>query len=154
MFKYIRRAIMKLILKSAFAFENDSTDLYRKLKEETAGTEAEREFEKLMREEERHRILLDKIVKCPITDCDLDQNLENLSDFKLHDISRIKPIPEELKERVGKEIEEALREEEKTVIFYANLSKISKLKAAKEAFNILADMEARHLLILKKLLSP
>ena len=63
------------------------------------------------------------------------------------------PLEGEARRAWGPELENALADEEQTLLFYGNLGRMSRIPVVRRAFAVLASMEREHVQILRLLLA-
>ena len=154
----IARWILRRVIKSAMAFETDSIELYRRLVGQMAGEAAPSKSCReelhaslchLMEEEQEHWRLLHDASTGRLSVEELERLLAS---HRYAQYESIEPLPPQELALWGTELARALAQEEKTLIFYGNLRRMSKIPVVKRAFEVLATMEREHLEILRRLL--
>lgn len=157
--------IIRRILKSALVFEPDSYKLYisirnavKKSLDGSQNTMGVKEtppiiaaLNSLINQEKMHEELIRKIVDGEMKCSRLKTALQEMLGIRLNNIEDIRPLEREINDSISLKINEAVKQEENSLKFYMRLYRMSKIGSVKEAFRSLADQEALHLLILKKL---
>lgn len=152
----LSRWILRRVLASGLAFEREAIDAYRALREKLLQPgrcadpdSLEGSLCHLLEEEELHERILSDAAAGKLSVDGLEQALK---DHRYAGFDAIRPLQGEEAERWRAELTAALRQEEKTWIFYGNLGRMSKIPAARRAFEVLAAMEKEHVDILRRLL--
>lgn len=145
---WLGKLVLRRILRSALVFEREAAGLYEVLLEEI-GEAARGGLGHLIEEERMHRRMLEDIAAGRLDGKRLGKLLEG---HRYHAISRIAPLDRATIDAFGDRLEDALRDEEATIGFYANLERTSVIPSVKLAFRVLADMEREHVEILGRLL--
>jgi rubrerythrin len=141
--------ILRRVVKSALVFEAGSLETYRRLRERLADHPLWESLGHLLEEEEHHwRILTD------VADGRLDAaKVERIVEGHLFSgLALIRPLEDDAAREWGPELERALEQEERTLLFYANLRRMSRIPVVRRAFEVLAAMEREHVDILRRLL--
>ncbi|HET6486476.1 MAG TPA: ferritin family protein [Spirochaetia bacterium] len=144
------------MLASGLAFEREAIDAYRALREklQKPGRCADPESLEgslchLLEEEQMHEQMLADAAAGRLSMEELERTLKG---HLYAGFDEIRPLQGEDAERWKEDLGAALAREEKTWIFYGNLGRMSKIPAAKRAFEVLASMEKEHVDILRRLL--
>jgi len=146
---FIGKWILARIVKSALVFERNAIDLYQRLKEKDIGGALGGGLTHLLEEEELHWRILHETAAGKLGREDLERAFREHLYAHLHEIQ---PLGPQALAELGGELEEALKEERDTFVFYSNLRRSSRIPAVKKAFEVLAEMEREHVDILMKLL--
>ena len=149
MLRWLRGLVLRRIVKSALALENDARNFYSSLQRSLGETNAKMGIEHLIHEEDLHKRVVTDLADGRLS---LDGIEEMLSQHRFHDFDAILALDERHLAASGDELEMALENEKSTYTFYTNLSKISRLPVIRRAFEMLADMEREHIQILVRLL--
>lgn len=153
---FFSRWILRRVLASGLAFEREAIDAYRTLREklQKPGRCADPESLEgslchLLEEEQMHEQILSDTAAGRLSIEELERRVK---DHLYAGFDAIRPLQGEDAERWREDLGAALAREEKTWIFYGNLGRMSKIPAARRAFEVLASMEKEHVDILRKLL--
>jgi rubrerythrin len=141
--------ILRWVVKSALAFETSSLETYRRLREQLVDSPLWESLGHLLEEEEHHwRILTDA------AEGRLEaEAIERVVTGHLFSgMTAIRPLEGEALRAWGSDLERALEEEERTLLFYGNLRRMSRIPVVRRAFEVLAAMEREHVDILRRLL--
>jgi rubrerythrin len=145
----LRKWLLSRVVKSALAFERESIELYRGMRERLKDSPLHKELEHLLNEEETHwKILADA------AEGRLDpEELERILNEHLYsELPSLAPLAPDALGTWGSELSKALEREKETFIFYSNLQRMSKIPVVRKAFGVLAAMEKEHVDILSRLL--
>ena len=145
---FLSKLLLRRVVKSALVFEHQTQGLYETLKDEL-GEAAHGLLDHLIQEERLHHLVLEDMVAGRLDDRALEQMLGS---HHYHAVEATVPLDDATRASHGERLERALREEEGAVSYYANLERISSIRAVKLAFRVLADMEREHVEILRMLL--
>ena len=152
----LSRWIVRRVLASGLAFEREAIDAYRTLRDKLLKPgrcadpdSLEGSLCHLLEEEELHERILSDAAAGRLSVEDLERALQG---HLYAGFDAIRPLQGEAAERWRADLAAALEREEKTWIFYGNLGRMSKIPAARRAFQVLAAMEKEHVDILRKLL--
>ncbi len=141
--------ILRRVVKSALAFETSSLETYRRLREQLADSPLGESLGHLLEEEDHHwRILTDAAAGR----LDAAQIERVVQGHLFSGMAAIRPLEGEALGEWGPELERALAEEERTLLFYGNLRRMSRIPVVRRAFEVLATMEREHVEILRRLL--
>jgi rubrerythrin len=141
--------ILRRVVKSGLVFEAGSLERYRRLRERLVDSPLWESLGHLLEEEEHHwRILTDAAAG----KLDAVQVERLVQGHLFSGMAAIRPLEGEELRAWGPEIESALDEEERTLLFYANLRRMSRIPVVRRAFELLAAMEREHVEILLRLL--
>ena len=149
MFGWLRDLVLRRVVKSALAFENDARNFYSSLEQSLEDTNARMGIEHLIHEEDLHKRVVTDLAEGRLS---YDGIEEMLAQHRFHDLDAILALDERHLAAWGDELEMALENEKSTYTFYTNLSKISRIPVIRLAFEMLADMEREHIQILVRLL--
>lgn len=150
----LSRWILRGVLKSALAFEAEAVSTYTRLRERlgtgrSCSEDLDASLCHLIEEEELHRKILTDAAEGKLS----LEELQAVLDQHLYDgFDRIRPLTGDTLREWEEDLSAALKQEEKTWIFYGNLRRMSKIPTVKKAFEVLASMEKEHLDILRRLL--
>jgi len=152
----LSRWILRRVLASGLTFEREAIQAYRALREKLqkpgrcAGPETlEGSLCHLLEEEQMHEHVLSDAAAGRVSVEELERALAG---HRYAGFDDIRPLAGEDVQAWRADLTAALRQEEKTWIFYGNLGRMSKIPAARRAFEVLASMEKEHVDILRKLL--
>jgi len=152
----LSRWILRKVLASGLAFEREAIDAYRTLREKLQGPgrcadpdSLEGSLCHLLEEEQMHEKILSDAATGRLSIEELERTLKG---HHYPGFDSLRPLEGGDAERWRKDLEAALAREETTWIFYGNLARLSKIPAARRAFEVLAAMEKEHVDILRKLL--
>ncbi len=142
------------MLASGLAFEKEAIDAYRALREKLLKPgRCDEAFEgslcHLLEEEQMHERILSDAAAGRLSPDELETALKG---HIYAGFDSIRPLAGGEADRWRPDLTAALRQEEKTWIFYGNLGRMSKIPAVKKAFQVLAAMEKEHVDILRRLL--
>jgi len=148
------RWILSRVTRSALAFETESIETYRRLREQlgsekSCGGPLHGGLCHLLEEEEQHWKILQDTADGKLSPDDLEKVLAG---HLFGAMESIEPLAGEDLARWGAELSQALEQEEKTWIFYGNLRRMSKIPAVRKAFEVLAKMEKEHVDMLRRFL--
>lgn len=149
--------LLRRVIKSALAFETESRETYRRLRDRlsTPASEGARgalnseALGHLLEEEEKHWRILEDAAAGRLDPDDLERVVQ---EHLYAGLDAIKPLAPEAISQWGPELENALLQEEKTFAFYDNLRRMSRIPAVRRSFEILAEMEREHAEILRRIL--
>ena len=150
----LSKLILKGVVKSALAFEAQSIAAYRGLRSKAGqgrgGSDTlDAGLCHLLAEEELHRKILEDTATGRLSLPELETLLREHLYSGLADIRPLDPQSLALWEG---ELSSALEHEERTLIFYGNLRRMSRIPAVRKAFEVLGAMEKEHLEILRRLM--
>jgi rubrerythrin len=141
--------ILRRVVKSALAFETSSLETYRQLREHLVDSPLWESLSHLLEEEEHHwRILTDAAAGR----LDAAQIERVVQGHLFSGMAAIRPLESEALGEWGPVLERARVEEERTLLFYGNLRRMSRIPIVRRAFEVLAAMEREHVEILHRLL--
>ena len=150
MWGFLSRWLLSGVVRSALAFESEAIQIYRGLCEKLSGGPLHHSLGHLLQEEELHWRILSDAAAGKLTITQLEQAL---AAHLYTEFEAIEPLEGKQLVDLGEAIARAREEEEKTYIFYSNLSRISKIPVVKKTFEVLAHMEKEHIDILRRLLT-
>ena len=150
----LSRWILRRVLASGLAFEREAIDAYRVLREKLlkpgrCDEALEGSLCHLLEEEQMHERILSDAAAGRLSTVELEDALKG---HLYSGFDSIRPLGGEEADRWRPDLTAALKQEEKTWIFYGNLGRLSKIPAVKKAFVVLAAMEKEHVDILRRLL--
>ncbi len=150
----LSRWILRRVLASGLAFEKEAIDAYRVLREKLlkpgrCDEALEGSLCHLLEEEQMHERILSDASAGRLSLEDLQTALKG---HLYAGFDAIRPLQGDEADRWRPDLAAALRQEEKTWVFYGNLGRMSKIPAVKKAFEVLAAMEKEHVDILRRLL--
>jgi rubrerythrin len=141
--------ILRRVVKSALVFEAGSLERYRRLGERLVDSPLWESLGHLLEEEQQHwRILTDAAAGA----LDAAEVERLVLGHLFSGMAAIRPLEAEALREWGPELESALAEEERTLLFYGNLQRMSRIPVVRRAFELLASMEREHVEILRRLL--
>ena len=141
--------ILRRVVKSALVFEAGSLERYQRLRERLVDSPLWESLGHLLEEEEHHwRILTD----AGAGKLDMAQVERLVKGHLFSGMAAIRPLEGDALREWGSELERALVEEERTLLFYGNLRRMSRIPVVRRAFEVLASMEREHVEILRRLL--
>lgn len=146
----LRDWVLRRVVKSALVFEQTSLATYRRLRDRLVDDPLWDSLGHLLEEEEHHwRILTDT------AEGRLDAaEVERIVAGHLYEgMDALAPLDGAARRAWGPDLERALEEEERTLLFYGNLGRMSRVPAVRRAFEVLAAMEREHVEILRRLLA-
>ncbi len=149
MLGFLRRLVLRRVVRSALTFEHNARDVYAALVGELEDTGQQESLRHLLDEEELHINIVTEIAEGRPTSQTLEEILAN---HHFHSLDHIQPLQPQQLSRWRDRLDEALAEERETYRFYRNLGQISKIPVVRLAFKVLADMEREHVEILGRLL--
>jgi rubrerythrin len=141
--------ILRRVVKSALVFEEASLATYRSLRERLVDHPLWESLGHLLQEEEHHWRILTDIAEGRLDAAMVERIVEG---HLFSGLAGIRPLEGEALRVCGPELARALEEEERTLLFYANLRRMSRIPAVRRAFEVLAAMEREHVDILRRLL--
>lgn len=141
--------ILRRVVKSALVFEAGSIDTYRRLRERLVDHPLWESLSHLLEEEEHHWRILTDAAEGRLDAAEVERIVAG---HLFAAMSAIRPLEGDAAREWGPELERALEEEERTLLFYANLRRMSKVPGVRRAFEVLAAMEREHVDILRRLL--
>ena len=141
--------ILRRVVKSALVFEAGSLETYRRLRERLADHPLWESLGHLLEEEEHHWRILTDAAEGRLN---ADEIERIVAGHLFSGMGAIRPLEGEGLREWGPELERALEDEERTLLFYANLRRMSRIPVVRRAFEVLAAMEREHVDILRRLL--
>lgn len=150
----IARWIFSRVVKSALVFERESIETYRRLQQgmnegRSCSGQLADSLCHLLEEERQHWQILSDASAGTLGVEDLEKLLDRHLYAAIH---ALRPLEGPELAQWGGELSAALAQEEKTWVFYSNLRRMTKITAAKKAFEVMAHMEKEHIDILRALL--
>ncbi len=144
----LRNWLLGRVVASALTLEAESLQIYRRLRERV-GPQLDDPLAHLLEEDERHWQILEAAAAGKLDLAELDRLVR---EHLYGGMERIEPLDPAARARWGAELEAALAQEERTLVFYGNLQRISKIPSVRHAFKVIAGMEREHVEILRRLL--
>jgi rubrerythrin len=141
--------ILRRVVKSALVFEAGSLDTYRRLRERLVDHPLWESLSHLLEEEEHHWRILADAAEGRLNAAEMERIVAG---HVFSGLARLRPLEGEAMREWGPELERALEEEERTLLFYGNLRRMSRIPVVRRAFEVLAAMEREHVDILRRLL--
>jgi rubrerythrin len=141
--------ILRRVVKSALVFEAGSLETYRRLRELLVDHPLGESHGHLLEEEEHHWRILTDAAEGKLDAAEIERVVQG---HLFAGIAAIRPLEGEELGEWGPELERALAEEERTLLFYGNLHRMSRIPVVRRAFEVLAAMEREHVDILHRLL--
>jgi rubrerythrin len=146
----LRDWVLRRVVKSALVFEETSLATYRRLRERLVDDPLWDSLGHLLEEEEHHWRILGDIAAGRL---DADEVERIVAEHLYAGLADLAPLDAAARRAWGPELERALEEEERTLLFYGNLGRMSRVPAVRRAFEVLASMEREHVAILRRLLA-
>lgn len=141
--------ILRRVVKSALVFEAGSLETYRRLRERLVDHPLWDSLSHLLEEEEHHWRILTDAAEGRLDAAEVERIVAG---HLFSGMSAILPLEGDAARVWGPELERALEEEERTLLFYVNLRRMSRVPVVRRAFEVLAAMEREHVDILRRLL--
>jgi len=150
----LSRWILRKVLASGLAFERQAIDTYRVLREKLlkpgrCDEALESSLGHLLEEEQTHEQILSDAAAGRLSVEDLEATLTRRVYSRF---DAVRPLQGEETAPWRPDLLAALEQEQDAWIFYGNLGRMSRIPAAKKAFQVLAAMEKEHAEILRRLL--
>jgi rubrerythrin len=141
--------ILRRVVKSALVFEAGSLENYRRLRDLLVDHPLWESLGHLLEEEEHHWRILTDAAEGKLDAAEIERVVRG---HLFSGMAAIRPLEGEALGEWGPELERALAEEERTLLFYGNLRRMSRIPVVRRAFEVLAAMEREHVQILRRLL--
>ena len=141
--------ILRRVVKSALVFEAGSLERYRRLRERLVDSPLWESLGHLLEEEKHHWQILTDAAAGKLDAAQVERLVQG---HLFSGMAAIRPLAGETLHAWGPELESALAEEERTLLFYGNLRRMSRIPVVRRAFELLAAMEREHVEILRRLL--
>jgi rubrerythrin len=141
--------ILRRVVKSALVFEAGSLENYRRLRERLVDSPLWESLGHLLEEEEHHWRILSDAAEGKFDATEVERLVKG---HLFSGMASIQPLEGDALREWGAELERALAEEERTLLFYGNLRRMSRIPVVRRAFEVLASMEREHADILRRLL--
>jgi len=145
----LRYWLIRRVLKSAAAFEEDLSAAYANLLDELEHSDARTRIERLQAEEKQHLAVIRRLSRGPAADEELERLI---SHTHFHNPDEVAPLDPAVRAAFAEQLEHLHKLERDSYIFYSNLARMSKIQVVKKSFSFLADQEREHLQILQRLL--
>jgi rubrerythrin len=145
----LRYWLIRRVLKSAAAFEENLSEAYSALLAELKDSPAGARLERLQAEEKQHLAVIRRLSRGPAADEELERLI---SPTHFHNPDEVAPLDSAVRAAFAEQLERLRDLERDSYIFYSNLARMSKIQVVKKSFSFLADQEREHLQILQRLL--